>query len=79
MEIRTKYEIGQKVWFVEKNNNHKELEVFTDEIIEIIIDENNKIRYFLREAGDEVFEEDVILYEDTQLLLKKIIELEKEL
>ena len=79
MEIITKYNIGQKVWIILKNDNHKELEVFTDTIIEIVIGKDNKAFYFCDSLGDDIAEENIVLYEDTQLLLKKIIELEKEL
>lgn len=78
MEIKTKYEIGQKVWVLIENIEHKEIEVFSDTISGIVIYEN-KICYFLKELCDEIDEKDIITYENTELLVKKIIDIDRKL
>lgn len=78
MEIKSKFELGQRVWLIFKNEEHKELELFSDTIENIIIDSKKTILYFMKEFQDEVAEEDVIAYEDTDKLLKKIIAYDNE-
>lgn len=79
MEVKSKYDIGQKVWIVLKNEKNKLIEVFTDTIVEIVVGKDNKIFYFCDDVGDDIAEESIVLYEDTQTLLNNILVLEKEL
>lgn len=69
MTIKTKYEIGQRVWIVYENKG--EACVYDDYIEEICIGENG-LYYMLKEACIDGKEEDIILYEDTDKLLEKI-------
>ena len=69
MTIKTKYEIGQKVWIVYENKG--EVCVYDDYIDEICIGENG-VYYMLKEAGIDHNEEQIILYEDTDKLVEKI-------
>ena len=84
MQIKTKYNIGDRVWIVKEadyynsETNKRELagvlEVFDDYIdaIEIF---NDGIIYLSRQADMlELFEHDIILYEDKKALVKKIEE-----
>ena len=75
MQINTKYEIGQHVWHIYENKG--EVCVFDDFIGWITIEDD--MYYTLKESTVDVKEEDIILYEDTNTLLKKIIEIMKDI
>lgn len=75
MQINTKYEIGQHVWHIYENKG--EVCVFDDFIGWITIEDN--MYYTLKESSADVIEEDIILYEDTDTLLKKIIEIMEDI
>ena len=75
MKINTKYEIGQHVWHIYENKG--EVCVFDDFIGWITIEDD--MYYTLKESTIDVKEEDVILYEDTDTLLKRIIEVMKNI
>lgn len=75
MEINTKYEIDQHVWHIYENKG--EVCVFDDFIGWITIED--EMYYTLKESTVDVKEEDIILYEDTDTLLKKIIEIMKDI
>ena len=75
MEINTKYEIGQHVWHIYENKG--EVCVFDDFIGWITIEDD--MYYTLKESNVDVKEEDIILYEDTDTLLKKIIEIMEDI
>lgn len=70
MQINTKYEVGQHVWYIYENKG--EVCVFDDFIGWITIEDG--ITYVLKESyADGVKEEDICLYEDTDTLLKRIV------
>ena len=69
MTIKTKYEIGQRVWIVYENKG--EACVYDDYIEEICIGENG-LYYMLKEACIDVIENNIVLYEDTDKLIEKI-------
>lgn len=69
MQINTKYEIGQHVWYIYENKG--EVCVFDDFIGWITIEDN--MYYTLKESSADVIEENIILYEDTDTLLKRIV------
>ena len=69
MTIKTKYEIGQRVWIVYENKG--EACVYDDYIEEICIGENG-LYYMLKEACIDVIENNIVLYEDTDKLVEKI-------
>lgn len=86
MQIKTKYNIGDRIWIVKEmeiysEQGHKmkqlgELEVFDDYIMAIDVYKDGFI-YMLENADMiELYEHDVIPYEDKQALLDKI---EKEM
>ena len=76
MTIKTKYEIGQRVWIVYENKG--EVCVYDDYIDEICINENG-MYYMLKEACTDVVEGNVILYEDTDKLVEKIKQIMEEI
>ena len=69
MTIKTKYEIGQRVWIIYENQG--EACVYDDYIDEICVGENG-LYYILKEACIDRAEEDIVLYEDTDKLVAKI-------
>lgn len=76
MEIKTKYEIGQRVWVVYEHQG--EVCVYDDYIDEICIGENG-LYYMLKEACIDRAEEDIVLYEKTDKLIEKIKQIMKEI
>ena len=76
MTIKTKYEIGQRVWVVYEHQG--EVCVYDDYIDEICIGENG-LYYMLKEACIDRAEEDIVLYEKTDKLIEKIKQIMKEI
>lgn len=76
MTIKTKYEIGQRVWIVYENKG--EVCVYDDYIDEICIGENG-VYYMLKEACIDRAEEDIVLYENTDKLVEKIKQIMEEI
>ena len=76
--IYAKYQINQKVWVIDANKEHKEVEVYTDIIDGIFLDSKGDIYYFLKELCDDVVESKLIPYEDTKRLLAEIIKADNE-
>lgn len=76
MEIKTKYEIGQRIWIVYKNKG--EICMYCEPIIEIVIDKNT-FHYCTDNSFDEINEEDIILEDDKDRLFKEIKKLMKEI
>lgn len=79
MDIKTKYQIGQRVWVVAENEKRKEIELFSDTIVEICITRNREIVYILDNLCDEVKENNIIPYEDTESLLQEILDIDNRL
>ena len=69
MEIKTKYEIGQRVWITYENKG--EVCVYDDYIDEICISESG-LYYMLKEASIDETEANIVLYENTDKLVEKI-------
>ncbi len=76
MEIKTKYEIGQRVWIAYENKG--EVCVYDDYIDEICMGENG-LYYMIKEARIDRNENDIILYEDTDKLVEKIKQIMEEI
>lgn len=76
--IKTKYQIGQKIWVVDANKEHKVVEVYSDIIDGIFLDSKGDIYYYLKELYDNIIESKLIPYEDTERLLKEIIKADNE-
>lgn len=52
-----------------------EVSVYDDYIDEICVNNEKKISYILRDTGIDENEEDIVIYEDTETLVKKIKEI----
>lgn len=76
--IYAKYQMNQKIWVVDANKEHKEVEVYSDIIDGIFLDSKGDIYYFLEELCDDVIESKLIPYEDTDRLVKEIIKADNE-
>ena len=76
MTIKTKYEIGQRVWII--YGNQGEACIYDDYIDEICIGENG-LYYMVKEACIDRAEEDIVLYEDTDKLVEKIKQIMQEI
>lgn len=76
--IKTKYQIGQKIWVVDTNKDNKEIEVYSDIIDGIFVDSKGAIYYYLKDLCDDIMQEKLIPYEDTDRLLKEIIKADNE-
>lgn len=76
--IYAKYQMNQKIWVVDADKEHKEVEVYSDIIKGIFLDSNGDIYYFLNELCDDVIESKLIPYEDTDRLVKEIIKADNE-
>lgn len=72
MDIKTKYETGQRIWVVYEHK--QEVHVYDDTIREIVLDEDG-ITYELINCWESIKEQDIILYEDSIGLVNKIKEL----
>lgn len=76
MDIKTKYNIGDRIWVIYQKRG--EICVYDDFISWITYDEEG-INYGLKECGDDIRENRVILYEETDKLVEKIKELMQEI
>ena len=75
MKIETKYEIGNRIWIVYKSQG---VVCIDDDYISYII-YDDKIRYNTGKTYKEVNEDEIILYNDTEKLSKRIKELMQEI
>lgn len=77
MKIQTKYEIGQHIWIAYEHNG--EIHIYDDYIVNIVVDENKKIKFCSKLSYEEFEENEIILYEDKEKLLLKIEELMEQI
>ena len=75
MKIETKYEIGDRIWIIYESRG--EVCVYDDYISYITYD--NGLSYITKQSYEEVNEDDIILYNDTEKLLKRIEKLMQEI
>lgn len=75
MEIKTKYDIGQHIWVVYED---KGIVCAYDDYIGWISYEDSLI-YGLKESCNDLSEEGIILYEDTDKLVERIKQLMQEI
>ena len=76
MQIKSKYEIGQRIWVVYEDQ--REVSVYDDYIDEICVNNEKQIYYILKNACIDREEKDIVLYEDTETLVQKIKEILRE-
>lgn len=78
MKIETKFNIGDKVWVVYEYNG--ELSVYSDVIDGFSIDNKGDLTVYLKDSDYfERNESDLILYDDTEALIEKIIDTDKQI
>lgn len=70
MKIETKYEIGTRIWLVYGHDG--EVRVYDDYIGDITINSDKELVYYTGEAYEELYEDDIILYKDTEALVNRI-------
>lgn len=75
MNIKTKFELGEKVYCVYKEDNI--IKLFVDEVAEIVVS-NDGIDYYGEIMCEEFKENEVVAYNDKEGLLNKIEELSSE-
>ena len=76
MNIKTKYNIGDRIWVVYQK--YDVVCVYDDFIAWITYDEDG-INYGLKECCDDIRENRVILYEETDKLVEKIKQIMQEI
>ena len=72
MIIKTKFKLGERVWIVKKNIKFKIVEVFSDVIESVNIDECDGVQYSFKGFCDYCTEKNIIKYEDSVSLLNYI-------
>ena len=77
--IYAKYQIGQRIWVVDANKDHKLVEVYTDVINGVFVDKNGDIFYYLEDICDDIIENKLIPFEDTDTLVKAIQKADNEI
>lgn len=77
MEIKTRYDIGQRIWIVYKDD--VEISMYVDTIVEISYNEDMGVMYFADICSEEIKEDEVILEHEIDRLLSKILDLKKEI
>lgn len=81
MIIDTDYRIGDKIWVVYEYQ--KEVQVYSDTIESILVSKDNgkeKVSFWLKDSDyDELTEETMVPYEDSEGLYEKIIETEAKI
>lgn len=89
MKIETKYSIGDAIWVVD-TNNRDEVVLYRDIIKEVSFKEDiectpmgntnkTEINYYGDKCPCEIKEDEVVLYNDNEALVKRIIKLEREI
>ncbi len=77
MKIETNFDIGDKIWVVYEHRGI--VNVYSDTIDSISISEEG-VSVWLKDSNTlDLKEDDIILYKDTEKLLKKIKELDNEI
>lgn len=78
MKIETKFNIGERVWVVYEYNG--ELSVYSDIVDGFSIDNKGDLTVYLKDSDYfERNESDLILYDDTEALIEKIIDTDKQI
>ena len=77
VDIKTKFNIGDKIWVVDSDGGV--INVYSDTIESFLVNEDEIIIYCVDSDCIELRESDIVLYDDTEALIEKIIELDKEL
>ena len=70
MKIETKYNIGDRFWYLFELNGS--VHVYQDVITEITINSSGKVLYYGQKLSDEIPEDYIIPYADTEILVEQI-------
>lgn len=76
MVIESKYDIGDRVWIVSKDERHETIEVFSAKINAICINGDKEIELWFEDCDMDIPEKDVIGYDDSARLMAIISELD---
>lgn len=77
MKIETKFNIGDRVWIVYEYKG--EVNVYSDEIDSITIEKSGKLLIWFKDSDAmDVYEEDLIRYEDLKTLSERVLELDNK-
>lgn len=76
MVIESKYDIGDRVWIVSKDERHETIEVFSAKINTICINGDKEIELWFEDCDIDMLEKDVIDYDDSARLMEIISELD---
>lgn len=77
MKIETKFNIGDRVWIVYENRG--EVNAYSDEIDSMTIEKSGKLLIWFKDSDAmDVYEEDLIRYEDLKTLSERILELDNK-
>ena len=77
MEIKTKFNIGDKIWIVYRTD--VEISMYVDTIIEISYNEDLGVMYFSDICSEEIKENEIILKDDVGKLLSTIENLQHKI
>lgn len=77
MKIETKFNIGDRVWIVYENRG--EVNVYSDEIDSMTIENSGRLSIWFKDSDAmDVYEEDLIRYEDLKTLSERVLELDNK-
>lgn len=77
MKIETKFNIGDRVWIVYENRG--EVNAYSDEIDSMTIGNSGRLLIWFKDSDAmDVYEEDLIRYEDLKTLSERILELDNK-
>lgn len=78
MKIETKFNIGDRVWIVYEYKG--EVNVYSDEIDSIVIEKGGRLLIWFKDSDAmDVYEEELIEYNDLKKLAEKILEIDNKI
>ena len=78
MKIETKFNIGDRVWIVYENRG--EVNVYSDEIDSMTIENGGRLLIWFKDSDAmDVYEEDLIRYEDLKTLSERVLEIDNKI
>lgn len=78
MKIETKFNIGDRVWIVYEYKG--EVNVYSDEIDSITIEKGDRLLIWFKDSDAmDVYEEELIEYNDLKKLAEKILEIDNKI
>lgn len=70
MKIETKYNLGDRFWYLFEQNGA--VHIYQDVVAEIVINSSGKVLYYGQKLSDEIPEDYIIPYEETEILVEQI-------